>query len=179
MLNSQNLTTLCITRDTHAQRMSRCCTHVLVSQARPSPREGLACETTHVSRHFLRVHAADTYVQVERWANRLHAARIGSYSGWPPLRCVRTASPTSRTIVVQGGLRLLADGDGRLSSDIPKRYTGARDTTFARSARNNWIPKRDGYIHTISEMRRRISCLTLRRSAKIIAQLQEFPYTQY
>ena len=37
---------------------------------------------------------------------------------------------------------------GRPSSDIPKRYTGARDTTFARSARNNWIPKRDGYIHT-------------------------------
>ena len=74
---------------------------------------------------------------------------------------------------IQGGLRLLADGDGRLSSDIPKRYTGARDTTFARSARNNWIPKRDGYIHTckhiyiqtISEMRRRISCLALRRSA--------------
>ena len=37
---------------------------------------------------------------------------------------------------------------GRHSSDIPKRYTGARDITFARSARNNWIPKRDGYIHT-------------------------------
>ena len=31
---------------------------------------------------------------------------------------------------------------------VPKRYTGARDTTFAHSARNNWIPKRDGYIHT-------------------------------
>ena len=34
---------------------------------------------------------------------------------------------------------------------------------------NNWIPKRDGYIHiyiqTISEMRR--SCLALRRSAII------------
>ena len=83
---------------------------------------------------------------------------------------MRTASPTSRTIVVQGRLHLiLADCDSRLSSDIPKRYTGARDTTFARSARNNWIPKRDGYIHTyiqtISEMRRRISCLALRRSA--------------
>ena len=55
------------------------------------------------------------------------------------------------------------------SSDIPKRYTGGRDTMFARSARNNWIPKRDGnihtYIQTISEMRRRISCLALRRSA--------------
>ena len=37
---------------------------------------------------------------------------------------------------------------GRHSSDIPKRYTGARNATFARSARNNWIPKRDGYIHT-------------------------------
>ena len=59
-----------------------------------------------------------------------------SYSSWLPLRCVRTVSPTSRTAVVQ------------LSSYIPKRYTGARDTTFARSARNNWIPKRDGYIHT-------------------------------
>ena len=34
------------------------------------------------------------------------------------------------------------------NSDIAKRYTGARDTTFARSAGNNWIPKRDGYIHT-------------------------------
>ena len=32
---------------------------------------------------------------------------------------------------------------GRRSSDIPKRYTGARDTTFARSAGNNWIPNRD------------------------------------
>ena len=60
---------------------------------------------------------------------------------------MRTASPTSRTIVVHRGL-LPADFNGRLSSDIPKRYTGARDTTFARSARNNWIPKRDGYIHT-------------------------------
>ena len=112
------------------------------------------------------------YVQVESRANRLHAARIGSYSGWPPLCCVRTASPTSRTIVVHGGL-LPADFNGPHSSDIPKRYTGARDTTFARSARNNWIPKRDGYIYTyihtyiqtISEMRRRISCLALRRSA--------------
>ena len=81
---------------------------------------------------------------------------------------MRTASLTSRTIVVRGGL-LPADFNGRHSSDIPKRYTGARDTTFARSARNNQIPKRDGYIHTyiqtISEMRRRISCLALRRSA--------------
>ena len=75
----------------------------------------------------------------------------------------------SRSKVVRGGL-LPADWH---SSDIPKRYTGARDTTFARSAQNNWIPKRDGYIHTyihtyiqtISEMRRRISCLALRRSA--------------
>ena len=42
-----------------------------------------------------------------------------------------------------------ADCNGRRSSDIPKRYAGARDTTtFARSVRNNWIPKRDGYIHT-------------------------------
>ena len=76
------------------------------------------------------------YVQVESWANCLHAARIGPYSGWPPMRCVRTASPTSRTIIaVQGGLRLLADCNGRRSSDIPKGYTGARDSTFARSAR--------------------------------------------
>ena len=47
---------------------------------------------------------------------------------------MHTASPTSRTIVVRGGL-LPADFNGRLSSDIPKRYHGARDTTFARSAR--------------------------------------------
>ena len=60
---------------------------------------------------------------------------------------MRTASPTSRTIVLRGGL-LPADFNGRHSSDIPKRYTGARDITFARSARNNWIPKRDGYIRT-------------------------------
>ena len=61
-----------------------------------------------------------------------------------------------------------ADCNDRRSSEIPKRNTGARDATFPRSARNNWIPKRDGYIHsyiqTISEMRRRISCLALRRS---------------
>ena len=49
--------------------------------------------------------------------------------------------------VVRGGL-LPTDFNGRHSNDIPKRYTGARDTTFARSARSNWIPKRDGYIHT-------------------------------
>ena len=36
------------------------------------------------------------------------------------------------------------------SSKIPKRYTGARDTTFARSAGNNWIPKHT-YIQTVSE----------------------------
>ena len=82
---------------------------------------------------------------MESWANRLHAARIGC---WPSLRCVRIASPTSRTIVVPGGFRLLADCNGRRSSYIPKRYTVACDTTFALSARNNWIPKRDGYIHT-------------------------------
>ena len=76
--------------------------------------------------------------EVESWANRLHTAPIGSYSGWPPLRCVRTASPTSHTIVVQGGLHLLVDCHGRCNSEIPKRYTGARDTMFARSARNNW-----------------------------------------
>ena len=40
--------------------------------------------------------------------------------------CVCTASPTSHTIVH-------ADCNGRRSSDIPKRYTGARDTTFVRS----------------------------------------------
>ena len=45
---------------------------------------------------------------------------------------------------------------GRHYSGIPKRYSGARDTTFARSAPNNWIPKRDGYIHTyILEIRMR------------------------
>ena len=66
---------------------------------------------------------------------------------------MRTASPTSRTIVVRGEL-LPADFNGRHSSDIPKRYTGARDV--ARSARNNWIPKRDGYTHTyILEIRMR------------------------
>ena len=114
-------------------------------------------------------------VQVESRANRLHAARIGSYSGWPPLRCVCTASPASQTIVVHGRPISPWTSISRHSSDIPKRYTGARDTTFARSAQNNWIPKRDGYIHTykhtyiqtISEMRRRISCLALRRSAII------------
>ena len=47
------------------------------------------------------------YVLVERWANRLHAARIGSYSGWLPLRCVCTASPMSRTIVVRPGGSIL------------------------------------------------------------------------
>ena len=37
----------------------------------------------------------------------------------------------------------------------------AHDTTFARSARNNWIPKHDRYIHTHtnSKIRCRISCL--------------------
>ena len=104
-----------------------------------------------------------------------HAAFGGSispcsYSGWPPLRCVRTASPTSRTIGSCTRRTSSSRGQhGRLSSDIPKRYTGARDSTFARSARNNWIPKRDGYIHTyihtyiqtISEIRRKISCLAL------------------
>ena len=43
--------------------------------------------------------------------------------------------------------------------------------TFARSARNNCIPKRDTYIlhtvQTLSEMQRGISCLVLRRSAII------------
>ena len=90
------------------------------------------------------------YVQVESWANRLHAARIGSYSGWPPLRCVRTASPMSRTIVVRGGLRLPADCNGRRSNDISKRYTGARDTTFARVAQEiiGFLSVTDTYIHT-------------------------------
>ena len=51
------------------------------------------------------------------------------------------------TLVV---LRLLTDCYGRRSSDIPKHYTGVRDTTFARvySERNNLITKRVGYIHT-------------------------------
>ena len=44
---------------------------------------------------------------------------------------VRTASPMSRTIVVQGGLSSRRLCNGWRSSDIPKRYTGARDTTFA------------------------------------------------
>ena len=98
----------------------------------------------HTSRTTFVEFLQQVCIPVESWANRLHAERIGSYSGWPPRRCVGTASPMSRTIVVQGGLRLLADSGWR-SSDIPKRYTGA-ETTFARSARNS--PKRDGYIHT-------------------------------
>ena len=93
---------------------------------------------------------------------------------------MRTASPTSRTLVVRGGL-LPADfiNGRRHSSDIRKRrYTGARDTTFARVAREiiGFLSVTDTYIHnihtyihtyiqTISEMRRRISCLALRRSA--------------
>ena len=120
------------------------------------------CE--HVSRHFRRVSAAGM-----SWANRLHAAGIGSYSGWPPLRCVRTASPTSRIhySYTRRTSSPPADCNGRRSSEIPKCYPGARDTTFPRSARNNWIPKHDGYIHTyihnyISEIRCRISCLVLK-----------------
>ena len=114
------------------------------------------------------------YVQVESWANRLHAARIGSYSGWPPLRCVRTASPTSRTIVVQGGLRLLADGDGRLSSrflsvtlaHVILRLRVAREIIGFLSVTDTYIHTYiHTYIQTISEMRHRISCLALRRSA--------------
>ena len=58
---------------------------------------------------------------------------------------------------IQGGLRL-TDCYGGRSSDIPKRYTGAHDTTFACRAQNNWIPKCDGcihtYIQTISEVRK-------------------------
>ena len=46
------------------------------------------------------------------------------------------------------------------SSDIPKRYTGARDTTFARSARNNWIP--------ISKMRRKIAIQIGYRKGKAV-----------
>ena len=82
---------------------------------------------------------------------------------------MRTAlSPTSRTIVVQGvhlpfpsgtDLRVvgngtvlrLADHNGPPSSDIPKRYTGARDTTFARIVAREiigFLSVTDTYIHT-------------------------------
>ena len=110
------------------------------------------------------------YVQVESWANRLHVARIGSYSGWPPLRCVSTASSPSRTIVVQGRLHLRTSCGLLAGAAVTfLSVTLARETTFARSMRNNWISKRDGYIHTyiqtISKMRRRISFLALRRLA--------------
>ena len=71
------------------------------------------------------------------------AAQIGLYSTWLPLRCVSTVS---LTIVVWGvqlpfraGTDLLAVGELQLrllrdhdSSEIPKCYTGTRDTTFAR-----------------------------------------------
>ena len=33
-------------------------------------------------------------------------------------------------------------------NNIPKCYTGTRVRTFARSARNNCVPKHDIYIHT-------------------------------
>ena len=103
-----------------AQRISRCAAHTV--------KLGHASLSQRLYRRYTG--------RVESWANRLHAARIGSYSGWPPLCGVRTASPTSCTVVVQGGLSLLANCNGRLSSDIPKPYTDARDTTFARIARN-------------------------------------------
>ena len=101
-------------------------------------------------------------------------ARIGSFPVRPPLRCVSTAS---LTIVVRGvqlpfraGTDLLAVGELRSttsspqgprdSSDIPKRYTGARDTTFALVAQEiiGFLSVTDTYIQTISVMRRRISC---------------------
>ena len=64
------------------------------------------------------------HVQVESWANRLHTARIGSYS-W---------LAATGVVCIQHRQHC--------ASDISKCYTGARDTMFARSARNNWIPKR-------------------------------------
>ena len=53
---------------------------------------------------------------------------------------------SSRSLVlVEGGMAA-----GRLSSDIPKRYNGARDTTFARSAREiiGFLSVTDTYIDT-------------------------------
>ena len=41
---------------------------------------------------------------------------------------------------------------GRHSSDIPKRYTGARDTTFARSARIGFLSVKDTYIHMETDL---------------------------
>ena len=42
------------------------------------------------------------------------------------------------------------DFNGQHSSDIPKRYTGARDTTFARIVREiiGFLSVTDTYIHT-------------------------------
>ena len=130
--------------------MSRCCAHVLVSQARPSSREGLACETTHVSHHFRRVSAAGMQLQVESWANRSYAERIGSYSGWPPLGYVRTASPMSRTIVVQGGLRLLADSAMAGAAVIFLGVTVAHVILRLCVAREiiGFLSVTDTYIHT-------------------------------
>ena len=48
---------------------------------------------------------------------------------------------------------------GTQQSDIPKRYTGARDTTFARIARNNigFLSVTDTYIHTYIHTNYRIT----------------------
>ena len=91
------------------------------------------------------------HVEVASFVRRLataEAVRIGLYSVWPPLRRLSTAS---LTIVVWGVQLLFRAGSICLqwasfvlqlrlprdhnSSDIPKRYTGARDTTFARARR--------------------------------------------
>ena len=67
---------------------------------------------------------------------------------------------------------------GRRSSDIPKRSTGARDIAHEIIG---FLSVTDTYIHTyiqtISEMRRRISCLGLRRSAMISCIIAFYPHT--
>ena len=107
---------------------------------------------THVSRHFRRVSAAGTYVQVESWANRLHVARIGSCSGWPPLRCVRTASPTSRTIVVI------------IQGKAVARHGKQRRQNTTKTARGSSGTRRGaGIVKFIRPLPPPASCLRLRR----------------
>ena len=61
---------------------------------------------------------------------------------------ISVAHCTNRLVLTGCHCVVCAQRHRRPASDTPRRYTGARDTTYARSARNNWIPKREGYIHT-------------------------------
>ena len=111
------------------------------------------------------------YVQIESWANRLHAARIGSYLGWPPLCCVRTVSPTSRTTAVQGREDFVSPRTAMAGTAVTfLSVTLAHVILRLRVAREiiGFLSVTDTYIQTISEIRCRISCLALRRSAIIM-----------